>query len=225
MTGGSKSQSSTASRETSPVRVQQLNNGNGPEPTHLTNGHQNSANNLHHNGVLGEALVAMNGHAPSTTDQSDDEYIDTIDDYETHSYHSDSTTAGPSATMNNHASRTKVRYQPHSSGQPHQGLLRGGATVEPSLEVDLRFHNVLSQLNLTVERINVDVQQVMMRMGAMERQLNELERAKSGGVAERRKQWPKWWPFKELSPAWVAFIVLWPFVVQRLMVGSSGRRK
>lgn len=217
----------------------------------MTNGHNGAS-------VLSEALTAINGNGDSSyqngyvpTEQSDDEYIDTIDDYDNYSLHSDSTAAHV------HASRTKVRYQLENL-QPHpqnnrivvaQSTMAGAA---PSVEVDLRFHNILSQLSVTVERINMDVQQVMARMMAVERTLNE-ELAKvnkrdewmmklirtngicllqsRNGVANRRanRRYPNWWPFQDMSPNWVIFMIIWPFVAHKLMGamggGNRGRRR
>lgn len=28
---------------------------------------------------------------------------------------------------------------------------------------------------------------------------------------------PQWWPFTEISPTWFAFMIVWPFLAQRLM--------
>lgn len=173
----------TASREASPVRAPHVVNHN--THTNLTNGHHPSSQN---NGVLTDALAVMNGngyHNGHTTEQSDDEYIDTIDDYEAQSYTSDSTVNTTSmAAVQNHASRAKVRYQQQQQEPSHQGtsssssrgrMVATQAAIPASVEVDLRFHNVLSELNMTVERINLDVKQVMTRMAVMEKALNEAK--------------------------------------------------
>lgn len=128
--------------------------------------------------MLHEALTAMNGsggdyqNGGHTTEQSDDEYIDTIDDYDTHSFHSDAGSSSRRVAVlsngHNHTSRPKVRQ-----GQEVGGRSGGQANPASPLEVDLRFHNVLTQLNTTVERINLDVQLVMQRMLVMERTMNE----------------------------------------------------
>lgn len=164
-----------ASREASPARAPHQHT-NGESIGALTNGHhhQSSAED-----VLHEALTVMNGnggdyHNGHTTEQSDDEYIDTIDDYDTHSFHSDAGSSGKRVAVpavsngHNHTSRPKVRQGQETAG-------RAGSQVMPAspLEVDLRFHNVLTQLNMTVERINMDVQLVMQRMVVMERTLND----------------------------------------------------
>lgn len=139
--------------------------------------------NGHHGDALSDALVAINGHHLNghTTEQSDDEYTDTIDDDDADtigSFHSASTVP--------HTSRTKVRYHPatssSTSGAPSSGPSRiynsqtssSQVATSAALEVDLRFHNVLSQLNMTVERINMDVQQVMNRMLVAERALSDM---------------------------------------------------
>lgn len=175
----------SASREASPVRAPYQNGQTTAATTSLTNGH---------NGVLNDALVAMNGnsnmnngyHNGHTTEQSDDEYIDTIDDYDTNSINSDTVHQG----HQHHASRTKVRYQSATSSdsvqnQPQRqssgsssGRIVAHAMPAPYVEVDLRFHNVLTQLNLTVERINVDVQQVMQRMQVVEKAMNDVAKVR-----------------------------------------------
>lgn len=174
----------SASREASPVRAPYQNGQTTTTTSSLTNGH---------NGVLNDALVAMNGnhnnmnngyHNGHTTEQSDDEYIDTIDDYDTNSINSDSVQQG----HQHHASRTKVRYQSATSSdsaqnQPQRqssGRIVAQANPAPYVEVDLRFHNVLTQLNLTVERINLDVQQVIQRMQATEKAMNDVAKVRNG---------------------------------------------
>lgn len=170
-----------ASREVSPMRAPYLNghdHQNGfstssaaEQNNHLTNGHNETLAIMNGNGGSGY----HNGHL---TEQSDDEYIDTIDDYDAHSFHSDST--GATATTAQHTSRPKVRYQaavsvPANNLQVTDGGRTRTQAPSSSVEMDLRFHNVLSQLNLTVERINVDVQQVMTRMAVIERSMNEAK--------------------------------------------------
>lgn len=167
-----------ASREASPVRVP------------MTNGH-----NGHHNGLLNEAIAQMNGNGSvggtsygHNTEQSDDEYIDTIDDYDMNSLHSDSTTGNnqaAAAAVAQHNSRTKLRQQPESARRAMAvaGAV-AGATGPQALEVDMRMHNVLSQLNVAVERMNSDVQQVMNRMLVLERQVNDAVKVGSGRDGE-----------------------------------------
>lgn len=35
---------------------------------------------------------------------------------------------------------------------------------------------------------------------------------------------PKWWPFTEISPAWFAFMIVWPFVAQRIMLAIQRKK-
>lgn len=37
-------------------------------------------------------------------------------------------------------------------------------------------------------------------------------------------KYPKWWPFTEISPAWFAFMIVWPFVAQRIMVAIQRKK-
>lgn len=145
-----------------------------------------NSNNIHNNN---------NGyHNSHTTDQSDDEYIDTIDDYETQSIHSESAVGQPQLQpQQQHASRTKVRSSlaPGDAVQQQQGSSSGSgrivAQAMPEPYVDLRFHNVLSQLNMAVERINLDVQQVTARMVVVERTMNDV--AKVGKTIYKQLIW------------------------------------
>jgi len=48
----------------------------------------------------------------------------------------------------------------------------------------------------------VDLQQVNSRMGVLEQK-----------IVRDRKRHPAWWPFKDVSPYWFCFSVMWPVVV------------
>ncbi|XP_059614398.1 acyl-CoA-binding domain-containing protein 5A isoform X2 [Phlebotomus argentipes] len=166
-----------ASRESSPVRAP-MNGLALPPPPHvngngfLTNGHDTA----HQNGHL--------------TEQSDDEYIDTVEDEpETLSARS------LSSVSSQHVSRSKVRSQ---AGK------RPGVNEE--------FLEVLNLLNATVDRMSVDLQQVTNRINIMERSLLEVRYMQ----ASRIRQYPSWWPFEDISPNWFFLLVLWPFVAQKL---------
>lgn len=122
----------------------QLTNGNG----YLMNGNHDPS------------TVYQNGHL---TEQSDDEYIDTVEDEpETLSARSIS-----SVSSSQHVSRSKVR---NDSGSVRRTVaqLNGGSGVNED------FTEVLNLLNSTVDRMSVDLQQVTNRINIMERSLLEV---------------------------------------------------
>lgn len=96
----------------------------------------------------------------------------------------------------------------------------------------------INQLLKTVENLRNDLHQIHTRINLMERSLadvrNQQLRKKvkinieisvlnfntktsmnKSKILELK--YPKWWPFVETSPAWFAFVIIWPFVALRVM--------
>lgn len=83
-----------------------------------------------------------------------------------------------------------------------------------------------------------DVQQINTRINILERSLTEVKNhqlrkkvnihidinvlnyttktsMKQSKIMELK--YPKWWPFAEISPTWFIFMIVWPFLAQRMM--------
>lgn len=88
--------------------------------------------------------------------------------------------------------------------------------------------------------MRTDVQQINTRLNALERSLVEVKnhqlrkkvninininvlnytRTNKKSVIKSKiveLKYPKWWPFTEISPSWFIFLIVWPFLAQRLM--------
>lgn len=174
-----------ASREASPIRVSTHENGyaNGNEQN-STNGHNHSDQNYH------------SGH---TTEHSDDEYIDTVDD---------DTDLIAESIASTHISRSLTRRSVGNSfGQLTNAVTNGvgmNATnyqhIEPAIDQILR----------TVELMNNDLQQINRRIDTIERLMATMDNYRLKSMN------PRWWPFTDISPTWFLFMLLWPYVAQRL---------
>lgn len=110
-------------------------------------------------------------------------------------------------------------------------------------------HNVApinQQLVKLVEGMRTDLQQINSRINLLERSLadvrNQQLRKKvkinieisvlnfnTKSSLNKSKilelKYPKWWPFAEISPAWFAFMIVWPFVALRIMQTIQTRKK
>lgn len=96
----------------------------------------------------------------------------------------------------------------------------------------------INQLLQSVEHMRNDVQQINARINVLERSLTEVKNHQlrkkvninidinvlnytnkksmtKSKIMELR--YPKWWPFTEISPSWFIFMIVWPFLAQRLM--------
>ncbi|XP_058057399.1 acyl-CoA-binding domain-containing protein 5A [Anopheles bellator] len=197
---------------------------NGYAPQHNQQQHHNHQDHNHHHQWNGDgvnsSLSVTNGTSSSgPSELSDDEYIDTLDDeFESatvsavfrpieavnhgHSYHS--------RTPHDHS----FRASENSLHFPANGGLQNG--------------DVSLQIARTVEQLNVNLQRVMGRVSTIEQsldalreqqqqQLVKLSASTATAVSLRSRQvGPTWWPFTDVSPATLAFIILWPLVVHRV---------
>lgn len=99
----------------------------------------------------------------------------------------------------------------------------------------------MNQLLKTVDTMRNDVHQINTRINILERSLTEVKNHQLRKKVNRlicNKQTtyelmtrnlfsymqqimelkhPKWWPFTEISPTWFFFMIVWPFLAQRLM--------
>lgn len=81
--------------------------------------------------------------------------------------------------------------------------------------------DILIQLNRTVERMNTDVSAIVHRVNSYEQSIQELiksNRINEIALKQYQKQRPIWWPFEDISPNWFVFMIIWPFIAQRLAV-------
>ncbi|XP_055843509.1 acyl-CoA-binding domain-containing protein 5 isoform X5 [Episyrphus balteatus] len=72
---------------------------------------------------------------------------------------------------------------------------------------------VLEQIQSSVRRMSVDFAAINQRMSAVEKNLSEVSFALKKMRLERK---PEWWPFQDISPQWFVFLILWPFLANRL---------
>lgn len=201
-----------ASRESSPIRPNFVGDGlvpkengiNGSDIPIYTNGH--SETNGNGNGYT-------NGHI---TEHSDDEYIDTVD---VSSYFylfvfccfnqflfilKDETAF--KVTTSQHKSRSKLRHNQTN------GYTR---TVSETTS-DPVMIEVLTKLNQTVEKMNLDLNQITSRINLVERTFIEFRNSTARKEIVVKKKYPEWWPLDDISPNWFFFMVVWPFIAHKI---------
>lgn len=204
----SRPNSPLASRDTSPARVSPVT------PPTVTAASQPLVNGFHHNGAAVKPAALTNGYhhyqngSSAQSDMSDDEYIDTVDDSETES------TFRPIEVASSHLSRSR---QSHASAASVDRDLFHSLGSSASMVVG--NPEVTAQLTRAIERLNASVQQVNNRINVVEQSMASMRSAqqklapRSGGASQN---FPPWWPFEEISPRLLAFIILWPLVVNRM---------
>lgn len=62
--------------------------------------------------------------------------------------------------------------------------------------------------------MNRDLKCLHGRFAELEKEVTELKKTR---VANYKRLYPNWWPFKDVSPRTMAFIILWPIVVHRVL--------
>lgn len=206
-----------ASRESSPIRpnfageglVPKENGINGSDIPIYTNGHSetNGNGNLNGNGYT-------NGHI---TEHSDDEYIDTVDVRFYFNYFffiilinfnflKDETAF--KATTSQHKSRSKFRHNQTN------GFAKTDYNVETTS--DPVMIEVLTKLNQTVEKMNMDLNQITSRINLVERTFIEFRNSTARKEIVVKKKYPEWWPLDDISPNWFFFMVVWPFIAHKI---------
>ncbi|XP_026480952.1 acyl-CoA-binding domain-containing protein 5-like [Ctenocephalides felis] len=157
------------SREVSPIRDEKLVNG------------------IKTNGV----------HHSETPDNSEDEYIDTVE-----SEHELTTSKAKV-----HVSRKERKRRGDSLTKE---TLNNVAHMNDELH-KLENHyavNLCEQLQKTIDSMKADLRNANERVSKMERKTNQF-------LAVRTKV-PQWWPFQGITPNWFLFLILWPFIAQRI---------
>lgn len=174
-----------ASREASPIRVSHRNGYAYDEQVHLVNGNKDNI---------------PSGH---TTEHSDDEYIDTVDDDTLLLSEPILSTRISRPTTRRHLVQPATVAMLSSSNSVHY------QPIEPAINQILR----------TIELMNNDLQQINRRIDTVERLMTTMENYQLMPLA----RYPRWWPFTDISPKWFIFMLLWPYVASRL--GKLLRKK
>lgn len=168
-----------ASREASPIRAP------------LQNGYTNGTNGQVHSLVNGHTNLEENFQSGYTTEHSDDEYIDTVDD-DTYLHNE---------PVQTRLSRSTTR---RSFGElDHQ--VKGITSTSTNYQ---QIEPAINQILRTIECMNNDLQQINRRIDIVERLMTTID--------TNQARYPRWWPFTDISPNWFVFMLLWPFLAQRL---------
>lgn len=94
-----------------------------------------------------------------------------------------------------------------------------------------RNTELLKQVQTTVMRMNSDISSVNQRMLDLEQTINNLKQStvqnNSLNILERKHNYPKWWPFSDISPSWFILLIVWPFIVRRVgkILANPTKRK
>ncbi|XP_065079274.1 acyl-CoA-binding domain-containing protein 5 [Ochlerotatus camptorhynchus] len=214
----SRPNSPLASRDTSPARVSPIT------PLPVTAAVQPLTNGYHHSSSNGTVVKPapltngyyhyQNGTGSAQSDLSDDEYIDTVDDSESES------TFRPIESASVHMSRSRMSQSSAVGGD--RELYHSMNTSSDGVNAE-----VTAQLTRAIERLNASVQQVNNRINVVEQSVAGLRNAHQQQQVSQRltaKNFPPWWPFQDISPRLLAFIILWPLVVSRMSTWLQRRK-
>lgn len=105
-----------------------------------------------------------------------------------------------------HKSRSKLRHNQTN------GLARTASETTS----DPVMIEVLSKLNQTVEKMNLDLNQITSRINLVERTFIEFRNSTARKEIVVKKKYPEWWPFDDISPNWFFFMVVWPFIAHKI---------
>lgn len=169
-----------ASREASPIRVSHRNGYDANNGPILVNGKGHSDENF------------QSGH---TTEHSDDEYIDTVED---------DTLLFSEPVLPNRISRPTTRR-----------FVQQQARVETIVSNGMHYQQIepaINQILRTIELMNSDLQQINRRMDVVERLMATMDNNQLKPMAS----YPRWWPFTDISPKWFVVMLLWPLLAKRL---------
>lgn len=215
----SRPNSPLASRDTSPARASPAT----PSPVTVNAG-QPLTNGYHPSNVVKPAPLTngyyryQNGGAGSgQSDMSDDEYIDTVDDSESES------TFRPIESPSVHMSRSRLSQSSGVGDREVYHSITSTSTGGGAFNAD-----VAAQLTRAIERLNASVQQVNNRINVVEQSVASLRNAHQQQQVSQRlmavKNFPPWWPFEDISPRLLAFIILWPLIVSRMSAWLQRRK-
>lgn len=184
---------------------------NSPQPGLTANGdvYQNGHAN---GGSVSESetdtFMISKSHHSQTVDQSDDEYTDTVED---------------NLEMPSIRKQVKSQYvHPYNSSFNFQTpsdvsdlpILENGSNHHRGAGAsDTNQQLVLEQIQSSVRRMSTDFAAINQRMSALEKNLSEVSLALKNMQQQRK---PEWWPLQDISPQWFVFLILWPFLANRL---------
>ncbi|KAG5676381.1 hypothetical protein PVAND_006222 [Polypedilum vanderplanki] len=144
----------------------------------------NSPVHQHREPINGNIQNAFAGSSGnSETSDDDEEYIDTVED---------------EMPIENIA---RPRDYSHQNGGVHKKNMPM-TEVTNKLNIDQSLRHQLVQ-SIT-DNMKADLQQVNTRISSLEQKI---------AANEQRRQYPKWWPFKEVSPSFLTFTIIWPVAV------------
>uniref|UniRef100_A0A182JXK8 Actin-related protein 5 n=1 Tax=Anopheles christyi TaxID=43041 RepID=A0A182JXK8_9DIPT len=244
----SRPNSPFASREASPNRLSPVTPSPppmmSPQTASIVNGHvhkpmaingyahsshagYHAGQNQYHqtNGVVSSTM--SNGASSGPSELSDDEYIDTYDD----DFESETTTVFRPIEAVNHAHYYQNGVP--SSISAAMPLVNGGGGggemfLHGSEGAGFTRNDVAAQITRTIERLNKSVQQINSRVSVIEQSVAELREQQQQQLTKMRASFdrssrPTWWPFAEISPGMLAFIILWPLVINRITGEGLGK--
>ncbi|XP_063707592.1 acyl-CoA-binding domain-containing protein 5-like [Culicoides brevitarsis] len=79
---------------------------------------------------------------------------------------------------------------------------------------------LVQNINATVEQMQKDLATLQANFSQLERNLTQMKAAQKS----YKHIYPKWWPWKNVAPSFVLFVILWPIVYNRI-VNRLQRRK
>lgn len=80
---------------------------------------------------------------------------------------------------------------------------------------------LLENLNRTIEQMQNDLKSIKENFTTLEKSLKETQKS----AKSYRHIYPKWWPWKNVSPSFVLFMIVWPIIVTRVASKLQQRRK
>lgn len=172
-----------ASREASPIR------------SSLQNGYTNGVSNGQMHLINGNGRFEDNLQSGHSTEHSDDEYIDTVED--------------DTYLINEPMTRISRPTTRRSFGNiVPQGLVTTSASCSTNYQ---QIEPAINQILRTIELMNNDLQQINRRIDIVERLMTTMDKYQNPMA-----RYPRWWPFTDISPKWFIFMLLWPFLAKRL---------
>ncbi|XP_058122363.1 acyl-CoA-binding domain-containing protein 5 [Anopheles ziemanni] len=209
-----------------PAHTVPMVNGHVHKPTAINGYHSHSqhsqSNHTHHPVEIGVNLVTIsNGASSGPSELSDDEYIDTYDD----DFESETANSFRPIEAVNHArlyqnGTTSAAGGGVSLANGGVGMFQNGSNGQINAEVAAQITRTIERLNASVQQVNSRVSMIEQSMTALrdqqQQQFAKLSASADRYSSHRRAAHPAWWPFAEVSPAMVAFIILWPLVINRI---------
>lgn len=133
--------------------------------------------------------VKTNGVSHSeTADNSEEEYIDTVE-------------------SEHELTGSKPKHVSRKERKRKSDTLSKETLNNAALENHYAL-NLCEQLQKTIDSMRADLRNANERVSKIERKTNQL-------IAARNRV-PLWWPLQGITPNWFLFLILWPFIAQRI---------